>query len=237
MRGEFKLNLKLQEYQMPIGHSYKNIKFEVPQQCPHCNRSVSPKYVAITNLEYSNTHKVDFLLLECPDLNCGKQFITTHLRELSNNSTTFYSCYPSSIARQFHELIHELSPRFVNVYNQAYAAEQLNLEDVAGAGYRKALEILIKDFAIKDLNLPQEEVVKKSLANCIKEYLPVRDAQISADVVRVIGNDYVHYDAKYEDVDLSTLNWYLDYFIATVESELRLLHPPVKITAPAGKQN
>ena len=46
------------------------------------------------------------------------------------------------------DIISELSPNFCEIYNQAYIAEQTNLMQICGTGYRKSLEFLIKDYLI-----------------------------------------------------------------------------------------
>ena len=46
--------------------------------------------------------------------------------------------------------VEELSPQFAELYNQAAAAEAYSLLDIAGMGYRKSLEFLIK--VIEDLS-------------------------------------------------------------------------------------
>lgn len=53
----------------------------------------------------------------------------------------------SPSCKEFDSEIQEISPSFVKIYNQALAAEELNLSEIAGMGYRKSLEFLIKDFA------------------------------------------------------------------------------------------
>ena len=50
--------------------------------------------------------------------------------------------------------IKEISPSFVVVYTQASFSEQMNLKEICGMAYRKALEFLVKDFLIhKSLKL------------------------------------------------------------------------------------
>lgn len=48
------------------------------------------------------------------------------------------------LKRTFSNIISELSPNFCEIYNQAYIAEQTNLMQICGTGYRKSLEFLIK---------------------------------------------------------------------------------------------
>ena len=62
-------------------------------------------------------------------------------------------------------------PDFVEIYHQSEAAENAGLSRICGFGYRKALEFLIKDYAIYK-NPGQEDVIKgEALAVCIKKYI------------------------------------------------------------------
>ena len=56
---------------------------------------------------------------------------------------------------------------------------------MAAVGYRSALEILIKDYAINDLHEPSEKVVKLDLFHAISNYLS-SDTVNAADVVRIL---------------------------------------------------
>jgi len=48
----------------------------------------------------------------------------------------------------FSNYITDVSPSFADIYNQANAAECYGLDQIAGMGYRKSLEFLIKDYLI-----------------------------------------------------------------------------------------
>lgn len=82
----------------------------------------------------------------------------------------------------FDENITNLSPQFDKIYNQALAAELSGLDEIAGLGYRKALEFLVKDFAISEHPDDAEEIKKLMLSPCIKKY--VDDARIKTLVER-----------------------------------------------------
>ena len=110
---------------------------------------------------------------------------------------------------------------------QSFDAEQNSYFELAGSGYRNAIEVLIKDFAIQELKAPEKEVCKKSLSQAIEAYLPNINASVSADVTRVLGNDYTHYERRYEDVDFHVLKRYLQIFINSIDCEYLISHPVV----------
>ncbi|KEZ51344.1 DUF4145 domain-containing protein [Metabacillus indicus] len=220
-------NLKEVIVSKPNTPYFSNLKIKIPRFCPHCNQAISAITVEYYRLSYiGNEEALNVLLHKCPD--CEKFFVTLHKRYKENNQELEYiSVYPNQKKVQFHDLIEKISPRFIDVYNQAYTAEQQNHLDVAGAGYRLALEILIKDFAINALHEDPKVVKRKSLSNALKDYLDEQEALTSADVVRILGNDYVHYEQKHEGVEFTELKWYLEMFIKRLEAKLLFLNPPV----------
>lgn len=126
------------------------------------------------------------------------------------------------------ENIRELSPRFVNLYEQSYTAEQNGHTELAGSGYRNSIEILIKDFAIKKLDAPEKNVCKMDLYTSIGTYLKEVNIDTSAaDVIRVLGNDYTHYQRKYDGIDFIVVKRYLEIFIQQIETKLLLMEPIV----------
>lgn len=91
--------------------------------------------------------------------------------------------------REFDAKLKKVSPQFVKVYNQALKAEEFSLDEIAGLGYRKALEFLIKDFAI--YNNPEK--------------------------AEWIGNDQAHYAKIQDDRDVNNMKNFIDalvYFIS-----------------------
>ena len=90
------------------------------------------------------------------------------------------------------------------------------------------MEILIKDYAIKCLEMDSKKVSKMHLYDAIEEYLPNYDYKAVADVVRILGNDTTHYEQKYEEMDFSVLKQYLDIFINLIDVQLKMKNPPVK---------
>ena len=66
---------------------------------------------------------------------------------------------------EFHETIRALSPTFIQVFGEASEAKARGLLQVAGPGFRKAFEFLIKDYAISKAADPKEiEGIKQSFS-------------------------------------------------------------------------
>ena len=149
------------------GNSIKEGRYSGdPEQCPHCHRNIAPiklqGYTVLSDL---------VITYRCPKSECQQIFIGyfkgTH-RLISGqggpkNLSTYEYTHTSFGAHQevgFDEIIQNISPSFPEIYTQASAAEEMNLTQICGMGYRKALEFLIKDYLISlDPNKEEEIIV------------------------------------------------------------------------------
>lgn len=200
------------------------VYFDIPTICPHCNAFVQPKIVDNRLLTFNKDNCLLIIVFkgEC----CNNSFYGTY--SYSNNNATLLDIYPHLKSISLPEKIKQLSPRFTNLYEQSYTAEQNNHIELAGSGYRNAIEVLIKDFAIKKLNAPKKDVCNMKLYDAIGSFLKEVNIDTSAaDVVRVLGNDYTHYQRKYDDIDFIVVKKYLEIFIQQVETKLLLMEPIV----------
>ena len=75
--------------------------------------------------------------------------------------------------------------------------------------------------------LSKDDVCRKSLFTAIAEYLQAPDLVKTADVVRILGNDRVHYEQKYPSLDYEILKKYMNIFLYLVEVRFMAENPPV----------
>lgn len=202
----------------------ERICYETVNKCPMCNSSIAP----VEKSKFFNSDsKMYFFMFECPA--CNKGFIThynyTNERKIKNNISynmlKLVNSYPKvPELHQFDENIKKLSSNFCEIFNQAYVAEQMNLNEIAGIGYRKALEFLIKDYCI-DKNKEQEEKIKKEpLSQVITNYILSDKIKNLAKASIWIGNDETHYVRKYEDKDIKDLKRFISATVAYITYEL-----------------
>jgi hypothetical protein len=105
----------------------------------------------------------------------------------------------------FPKAVADLSPTFLAVFNESEEAFQLGLTQIAGPGYRKAFEFLIKDYA-KSLAPEKTEDIEKSFSGTVvSDY--VTDPRIQAVARRTLwlGNDETHYLRKWNSHDINDL--------------------------------
>lgn len=206
------------------GDSSLKFESEFSLECPHCNAYGTPTVIASTYVAHG-PNKYHLLILEyqCCD------GIAQAIYRSSDGTGELLSLLPQTIKQwHFPDSIKEISPHFIELYNQCYEAEQRGFLELAGSGYRNALEVLIKDYAISVLNEPKEKVISCSLSKAIQEYLSGVRLSQSADVVRILGNDHTHYERKYDDIDFQILKKYLKIFVDSIDCEYLIRNPMVR---------
>lgn len=199
------------------GHAVVYVERHV-DTCPHCNVAVKP---LILGSDYQNSSHLD-IFYKCPRNYCGRTFIGVFMGRTYDE---FYFSYmiPARkiLTREFDMTIKETSPSFVQIYNEAYSAEQTNLKHICGMGYRKALEFLIKDYVISTLPSSVDVVAnhKTTLSRVIKEF--INDPRIvkTAERASWLGNDETHYVRKWEDKDINDLKILIDLVIHWIVME------------------
>lgn len=193
--------------------SYSRVSFEEPNICPMCSHSIHPILLS-TRLHFLNNDGTGCLsaFFECT--HCKKSFISTYNIEYKEmissikyyTSTKLLYSAPSHFEKQsFPECISNLSPSFVKIYNQSLEAEHYNLDEIAGIGYRKALEFLIKDFLISYEGKEESKVKPTALGNCINTMIDNPQLKVAASRATWLGNDQTHYEQKYSDKDINYL--------------------------------
>lgn len=190
-------------------------------ECQICKKSISPNFLyGVYKINSESTIIYCFFLCD----GCENTFIGTYSRNfinaLNNEPFEIISVEPSRfIEKNFDNSIKELSPQFVKIYNQALAAETSHLDEIAGLGYRKSLEFLIKDIAIKNNPDDSEKIKALQLSPCINTYIDAPNIKTLAIKSTWIGNDEAHYIRKQENRDINDMKRFISatvYFISMI---------------------
>lgn len=190
----------------------------LPDKCPHCHNSITPN----VRFGYRNLNtNIAELFLTCPNISCCKSFIGYY--KFINNAYIEFNGTTSQgtlKGKYFSEHINSISSSFSIIYNEAFTAEQQNLKEICGVGYRKALEFLIKDYATTKHEDKKEKIEKDLLAKVIGDY--VTDANIKSVAKRAVwlGNDETHYIRRWEGKDLNDLKKLIDLTVHWIEMEI-----------------
>ena len=206
------------------GTAHGKYEIELPNYCPWCKSKISPSILSSTPFDTSNKAFPVSLTLQCPS--CNKHFLQTYkvnftpggsIAELKMDNDkpmpeTLFE-YPSEID--------EISQEFKNIITQSSNAEALKFDHLAGIGYRKAIEFLVKDYLIKCKNEDKSKVSTQQLGQCISD---IDDARINnlARAASWIGNDETHYVRKHVDKDVQDLKKFLHALTALVSLEISI---------------
>lgn len=205
------------------GKVYIHGLYDKPRVCPYCGIGIDAVPVKAEHFPYDTNNDAVVVVMRCTD--CDKKFIVVYVKG-RYNQYDFKTIIPISERDDMPEVLERVSKRFVEIHKQAFHSESVGDTIVAAIGYRTALEILIKDFAINILEKDETEVRKFSLADSIEKYMPA-EYKNAADVVRIIGNDYTHYINRHNDVDFDTFKKYYVGVMNYVSFQYDMKNPPV----------
>jgi len=191
---------------------------EFPNECPYCHRIIHPR---IDRSAYNSQNEILEVLFFCTHYRCNRFFLAFYTREgqSSSNFNLKYLMFGNPISQEFSDIIKQISPSFIKIYNESYFSEQHNLKEICGAGYRKSIEFLIKDYLIKKDETKSDEIKKKYLGNCINDYVTNANIKIVVSRATWLGNDETHYMRKWEDQDLTNLKDLIRLTINWIEDE------------------
>lgn len=185
---------------------------KIPDECPMCHAKISPELHYSITMNSGSKLQVAF---RCNFGECGNMFIGTYEGgKLVRTGPVYYS------DRLFEEEINTMSPLFVKIYNQARHAETLEMDEISGVGYRKALEFLVKDFLIKIKQLDEHTIRNKFLGKCISEDIENQRIKDMAKRAAWLGNDEAHYFRKWEDKDIRDLKRLIEATMHFITMEL-----------------
>lgn len=201
-------------------------KYDEPTICPMCKHAIKPQELHMAT--YSNNDGAWFLSAQYLCKHCYQTFITLHSCSLVGDKNDYEKSYTSNllysapnhfIEKEFDDALAALSPQFVKIYNQSLAADAAMLDEIAGLGYRKALEFLIKDFCVHIYPDAEDKIKNLPLSKCIAEYVNSSEIKALATRAAWIGNDEAHYIRKQEEHDISDMKRFIQaavYFIGMV---------------------
>lgn len=191
-------------------------------ECPYCHSIMTPVYHFV--------HGRDLFAM-CSNSDCGHHFVLT-----KNAVGQFKVALPNArpAHKSFSDIINDVSPSFIEIYNQAFCAEQLSLDQICGAGYRRALEFLIKDYLMSEMTDEGQKmrVKEKPLGDCIKNDVDNSRIRSVAERAAWLGNDETHYVRKWEDEDVSTLKQLINLAVHWIEDDVATKEFLKKMPAP-----
>lgn len=203
----------------------------LPDYCPVCKSFIAPHFVLvhskwITHEDDQTPEIFEEVLCGCPRNDCNSLFFAVYqqLGYRNGGPLPFYeliNMYPKTkINVTFDQVINDLSPEFIAIFNQAKHAEQENLDLICGVGYRKALEFLIKDYIISDNPNDKEKIKKMPIKQCVEKYIDYTLIKEMANRAIYVGNDETHYTRRHVDKDIKDLKNLIDLTVHYIAMNL-----------------
>ncbi len=208
----------------------------VPTVCPLCHHAIhiqntlavnhvnlSAKAISRTSINNKKHFELIFRCPRCFEAFIGKYFYSGGGARSANQSLyNLKALAPQSTkTEEAGEIISAISDRFDSIYRQAQIAEQSDLLEICGPGYRKALEILVKDYCIHRAVDDAEKIKKMFLGQCISVYVKDGSIKDMANRATWLGNDETHYERIWENHDLDDLKNLLDLTMGFIEQEIK----------------
>lgn len=190
-----------------------------PNDCPLCHTKINPP---IQVHQTSATDDKISVVFMCNNQKCFQYFIAQYKIKRDENRLIgdLTSLRPKTYKiKDFSNNISEISQEFMLIYKQAWEAKERELYNIAGPGFRKAFEFLIKDYAKYKAPNSAKEIEGSYSGTVVKKYIENERIQKVAERALWLGNDETHYLRKWEDKDLNDLLNLIDLTINWIEIE------------------
>jgi hypothetical protein len=173
---------------------------------------------------------------------CARPYYAVYQEPLSpiaSHQPEFVYWYSTPTSPQTYNrdsILGEISENFYDILDQAFAAEQHRLDLIAGMGYRKALEYLVKDYVTRDVRkrfaeatdetAKQEaadewgKIVDNTLSTIIK-MIPHELLKKAAERAAWLGNDETHYTRIWDEHDVQDLKKLLHIVMTYISNEIQ----------------
>lgn len=201
-----------------LGTGPQNFQVDIPDVCPHCGTNMIPDILFKSSYDIKLKNNISVF---CQCISCYKYFAQEYKVTIAPNGAFKTSIVPYSYKLlanyDLPPELEKVSPYFKEIYLQSLTAENDNLNQISGIGFRKSIEFLIKDFLIDFQKENKDDIIKMPLGQAIKKINSERIKTLATASVW-LGNDETHYNRKYEDKDVSDMKKFikaLSYFISS----------------------
>lgn len=217
------------------------IEIYEPRQCMHCNQTGVQTFITGIKTVGKHDEFSSISLYTCPL--CGST--TTHFSihwdpeemqidydgHQSHKTMPSKKTKPEYISNYFQVEF----PDFTNIYLQAEQAQEAGLDQIAGMGYRKALEFLVTDYLMKFPvdGIDQEWLTspKTTLGNKISK-IPGNRIQVLAKAISYLGNDETHYSKQHPEHDIDSIKAFIRVLVSEIDNEIEFQRAEALINKP-----
>ena len=216
----------------PSSNSNSYAEFDLDEFCPHCGKpGAHILYEAMASKLFNNVTNSVGIFLKCSRSECNKfhiqEFPFTKYNHDSSNITEVGDKIPYTyrvkLENTLPSIVNNTFPAFKEIYEQSLEAEAQGLDQIAGIGYRKSIEFLIKEYVIHQNPASTDDVKSKFLGKVIKENLSeFPKIQTLATAAVWIGNDETHFVRVHDDKDIQDMKDFLTAAALFISAELKV---------------
>lgn len=200
------------------GEAYE-VSFSPVHKCPICHTSFNGETDSATLFPHVpdiyGLHAVLLVVHYCAA--CENPFVSSYF-SIDCHDFEYTDSWPTSPEPQSHDsAVEKLSPNYIKIYAQACQAERNSLTEICGMGYRKALEFLVKDYAIYRVPSDEKTIKALPLAKCIDKYIDSTRIKSLAQRSSWLGNDETHYVRAHQNrsyLDIKKFLYAIETFVS-----------------------
>ncbi|WP_445080930.1 DUF4145 domain-containing protein [Lactococcus sp. KTH0-1S] len=203
------------------GNTLSGRNVDTPTECLYCHSIVgalhiSEDYTRHQPMLYHDLSSDTYTMtVRCPV--CKRHFTLEYDKEFKMLENRLIPTPSKDIPKD----IADLSPDFKEIYIQAKLSEDYQLDRISGVSYRKALEFLVKDYAILKKPDKEDEIKKMFLGKVIENFLEdFPKIQTLAKASTWIGNDETHYERRHTDKNIEDLKRLLLATVNIISADL-----------------
>ena len=184
-----------------------DLNVTLPSICPRCGRDLSAIPLSsnhVGNFNYEETYAV---VIQC--LLCKKSiYLDVKRSSASPMIGIILNSYPGNQIFDLPSGIEVLYPDFAKMYCEAASAEARNFSGICGMGFRKALEILVKQYAVKAFPADADTIYKEFLSQTISR---IQNAKIQtlARAATWLGNDQTHLQTIHPEYSVADIKAFI----------------------------
>ncbi len=206
-----------------------------PNVCPHCHIVNTPHPNWQVQSKDTDNEFVFITAWTCSNQSCRKVFLVLYRRVTTNefqfarflNGLPKGPIWPKPILDlkdgNPKEGTEPGQTKFIKTYLQSLEAENSGLDEISGMGYRKAIEYLVKDWAIYNKPEEKDKIQKLWLGQVISTYY---DGDLKDILERAtwLGNDQAHYNKLFEEYDISILKELIELIMVELDRQFKKKH-------------